>query len=294
MNDPAAAGRSYAAGDEKMRVLHRLDVREGPTGEGDDTDTRIGIVVDVETTSTIMHLGAVIELAVRRFRFDRQGVITHIDRGHEWLEDPGTPLTHETTAITGLTDADLVGREIDEHEAAHLLRSASLVIAHHAAFDRPYVERRLVKARGLPWACSFRQIDWRSRKFDGRTLGYLLQQTGFFFERGHRAGMDVDALVQLLRHRFPDGTTALAELIERSPMPSWVVRAVGAGFVAKDALKERGYRWDPERRLWWTEVEDDVRTAEEFWLAANVYAAGLDARSMGPDFEKVTAAERFL
>ncbi len=294
MNSPVSAGRNNAVGKEQTRVLHMLNVREGVTGEGDDSDTRLGIVVDVETTSTIVHLGAVIELAVRRFRFDRQGVITHIDGGHTWLEDPGTPLTLETTAITGLTDADVVGRKIDEPEAVGLLQSASLVIAHHAAFDRPYVEHRLAGARGLNWACSFRQVDWRAHGFDGRTLGYLLQQTGFFFERGHRAGVDVDALVQLLRHRFQNGTTALAELLEWSAMPSWIVRAAGAGFAAKDALKERGYRWDPEMRLWWTEVQDVTRTAEEFWLAENVYAAGKGARSMGPHFEQVTAAERFL
>ncbi len=47
-------------------------------------------------------------------------------------------------------------------------------------------------------------------------------------------------------------------------------------------------------RLWWTEVQDVTRTAEEFWLAENVYAAGKGARSMGPHFEQVTAAERFL
>jgi DNA polymerase-3 subunit epsilon len=294
MDQPEAAGRVDAAGEEKTRVLHRLDVGEGPTGIGDDQDASVGIAIDVETTSTIVDVGSVIELAVRRFRYDRHGVITHIDRGHAWLEDPGEPLSATTTSLTGLTDRDVAGKRVDEAGAVTLLRSASIVIAHHAAFDRPFVERRLEGARGLDWACSFRQVDWRARGFDGRTLGYLLQQTGFFFKKGHRAGTDVDALVQLLRHRFDDGTTALAELLQRSAMPSWIVRADGAGFAAKDALKERGYRWDPDRRLWWAEVEYDARTSEEFWLAENVYAAGKGARSMGPDFKQVTAAERFL
>ncbi|NLS27276.1 hypothetical protein S2M10_22710 [Sphingomonas sp. S2M10] len=294
MDKPDSAGRSDAAGGKKTRVLHRLDVRPGSTGEGDLQNIRIGIAVDAETTSTIVDKGAVIKLAARRFRFDRQGVITDIDDVHAWLEDPGTPLTPQITAITGLTDADLSGKSIDEGRATSLLRSASLVIAHHAAFDRPWVERRLPAASGLNWGCSFRQVDWRAQGFDGRTLGYLLQQTGYFFERGHRAATDVDALVQLLRHRFDDGTTALGELLRRSAELSWIVRAHGAGYAAKDALWARGYRWDAVQRVWWTEIEDDARTAEEFWLAENVYAAGKGARSMGPDFERVTAAERFL
>lgn len=289
----ASAGRTDAAGDDKTRILHKLDVLEGPTGKGDHRDTRVGVAVDVETTSTIVTLGAVIELAVRSFRFDSHGVVTHIGAVHSWREDPGVPLTSETTAMTGLSDDDVVGERIDDTAATRLLRSASFVIAHHAGFDRPYVERRLEDARGLDWACSFCQVDWRARGFDGRTLGYLLHQAGYF-HNGHRAAADVDALVQLLQHQSADGTTVLAELVGRAEMPSWIVRADGAAFAAKDALRERGYRWDADRRTWWTEVEDKARTPEEFWLAKNVYAAGLGARAMGPDFQQVTAAERFL
>lgn len=293
MKKLATAGRSDVAGDEEARVLHRLDVREGPTGDGDDRDTGIGVAVDVETTGTVVHLGAIVELALRPFRFDADGVITDIGPISSWTEDPGHPLTPETVAITGLTDDDVAGRRIDDVEATRLLRSASCVVAHHAAFDRPYVEHRLPGARGLDWACTFRQVDWRGRGFDGRALGYLLQQAGYFF-RPHRAAADVDALVQLLRHRADDGTTVLAELLGRMRAPSWMVYADGASFDAKDVLKARGYRWDPDRRAWWTEIADDTRTAEEFWLATNVYAAGCGARAMAPRFEMITAADRFL
>ena len=293
MEKLASAGRTDAACDEKTRVLHRLDVREGTTGRGDDCNTRVGVVVDVETTGTIVMLGAIIELALRSFRFDRNGVVTYIEPVYSWREDPGVPLSSETAAITGLSDADVVGERIDDAEATRLLRSASLVIAHHAGFDRPYVERRLEEVRGLDWACSFRQVDWRARGFDGRTLGYLLHQAGYFHV-GHRAAADVDALLQLLQHQSTDGKTVIAELVERAEKPSWIVRAEGAAFAAKDTLKERGYRWDADRRTWWIEVEDQARTPEEFWLARNVYAAGLGSRAMGPEFEQVTAAERFL
>lgn len=293
MDKLASAGRHDAAGEEKTRVLQRLDVREGLTGEGDDGSTRVGIAIDVETTSTVFEDGVIIELAMQPFRFDREGIITYIGDPSSWLEDPGVPLSRETIAITGLTDGEVSGQRIDETEATQLLRSASMVVAHHAAFDRPHVERRLPDARGLDWACSFRQVDWRARGFDGRTLGYLVQQSGYFF-RLHRAAADVDALVQLLRHRAEDGTTVLAELVGRMREPSWMVYADGASFDVKDVLKARGYRWDPDRRAWWTEIADDTRTAEEFWLATNVYAAGCGARAMAPRFEMVTAADRFL
>jgi DNA polymerase III subunit epsilon len=277
--------------DPSVRVLHRLDVQEGPTGEGAEKGPHVALVLDVETTGLDFERDAIIELAMRRVRYDDRGVITHIDRAYEWTEDPGKPIPPEIAALTGLRDEDVAGRLIDDDAATRLLRSASVIIAHHSRFDRRWVERRLESAQGLAWACSMEQIDWRSRGFDGRSLGFLLCQAGWFHD-GHRAGVDVDAVIQLLRHPFEDGRTALADLLERSARPSWVVRAVGADFSVKDLLRSRGYRWDPSRKTWWTEVTDDDRMREEFWLAANVYSTS--ARALGPTFEEISAKTRFL
>ncbi|USR00324.1 hypothetical protein [Sphingomonas aerolata] len=170
--------------------------------------------------------------------------------------------------------------------------SASVVVAHNAAFDRPWIERRLEDAGDLDWACSMSQIDWRGNGFDGLALGHLLGQTGWFHE-AHRGPADVDAVIQLLRHSFADGATALSSLRTRSATPSWIVRATGASFDVKELLRERAYRWDPARRVWWKEIEVGERSAEEFWLAANVYSAGRGARSMGPTFDEMNAAARF-
>lgn len=278
-------------GDPSVRILHKLVLEEGPTGEGTGKGPHVGLVLDVETTGLDFERDAIIELAMRRFRYDDHGVITHIDRGYEWTEDPGKPIPPEIAALTGLRDDDVVGRLIDDDAATRLLHSASLVIAHHSRFDRRWVERRLEDAQGLAWACSMEQIDWRSRGFDGRSLGFLLCQTGWFHD-GHRASADVDAVIQLLRHPFEDGSTALSDLLERAAQPSWVVRAVGADFSVKDLLRGRGYRWDAGRKVWWTEVPDHERTREEFWLAANVYSTS--ARALGPTFEEISATTRFL
>lgn len=285
----AAAGGMNAS---DVRVLHRVDLTEGPTGSGDLANTRVGVAVDIETTGKVMETGGIIELALRRFRFDMDGVITHVDRSYCWREDPGVPIPDEIVRLTGIIDDGVAGERIDQELAVQLLRSASVVVAHNAAFDRPWIERRLDGVGDLDWACSMSQVDWRNRGFDGLGLGYLLCQAGWFHD-AHRGASDVDALIQLLRHRFGDGRTALSLLLERAARPSWILRAHGAAFEVKDVLRGRGYRWDAGRRVWWTEVADEGRTAEEFWLAANVYAAGKDARSMGPAFEEVSAATRF-
>jgi DNA polymerase-3 subunit epsilon len=65
----------------------------------------------------------------------------------------------------------------------------------------------------------------------------------------------------------PDQPRYLEQLIIASTKPSYRIRAVGTPFAAKNALKERRYRWDPEVRCWWTTVTHDNLTAEEAWLA---------------------------
>ncbi|MBD8546725.1 DNA polymerase III subunit epsilon [Sphingomonas sp. CFBP 8760] len=275
-----------------VRVQYRLDVQDGSTGVGNGSDTRIGVVVAARATGESPTRTTIIDLAMRRFRFDRTGVVTHVDRVYRWYEDPGVAIPPDVAAVTGLTDADVAGRGIKDEVAVRLLRSACIVISHRAAADRPRIERRLEGVGDLAWACSMTQIDWRSNGFDGVELGHLLRQAGWFHE-GRGAGADVDAVIQLLRHRFDD-RTALTILIKAATQPSWMVRAVGAAFDVKDMLKERGYRWDLDRRVWWREVSDDARIAEELWLAANVYAVPAGARAMGPDIEPITAATRFL
>jgi DNA polymerase-3 subunit epsilon len=61
-------------------------------------------------------------------------------------------------------------------------------------------------------------------------------------------------------------------------------------------LRARGYRWDaaPGCKVWWLEVADDDLVKEQFWLAANVYAADARPQKLGPEVVRVTPRTRFL
>lgn len=276
---------------DDVRILRRLDIREGLTGIGGKVDTGIGVVVDCETTG-IGDDDVIVELALRRFRHDPDGVIVKIDRAYSWLEDPGSPLPDDIVRLTGLTDEALKGQSIDEDAVRRLLMSADFVCAHNAVFDRRKFERRIAGIENLAWACSCNDIDWRGRGFDGRSLGWLLAQVGFY-HGAHRATDDVDAVIALLGHDFGPGETALGEMLERACAPSWRIWAVGAAFELKDRLRARGYRWDSMSKTWWREVSDSGRAEEEWWLAAQVYAVDANPKALGPRIERVTWRERY-
>jgi DNA polymerase-3 subunit epsilon len=241
MFEPSAIAKMVAAieatGD--FRVLRRLTLDDVAAPQAAGENTSVGVVVDVETTGVEPEQHKIIELALRRFRFDAAGVIVKLDRSHAWLQDPGAPLDKEIAALTGLTDANLAGQAIDDAAATKLLNSAAVVIAHHAAFDRRFVERRLPEASGLAWACSCHEIDWQAAGFHGVGLGWLLAQAGYFFNGAHRAGADVDAVIALLRLELPTGGTPLKELIATASTPGWSVRAAGAHFDVKDKLRSK-------------------------------------------------------
>lgn len=285
--DNAARLRRALERPDDFRVLQRIVVEEGDTGEGDADDissgSGVGVVVDVETMGFDLERDPIIELGLRRFRHDSKGVITKIDRPYSWREDPGRPIPPEITRVTGLRDVDVAGQAIDEEAVARLITNTGVCIAHHAAFDRPRIERRVPALAGHPWACSMAEIPWAEHGFEGVRLGSLLNGCGFFHDP-HRAIADVDAAIGLLRHRFDGGRAALSLMLERASQPSWVVRALGANFNVKDLLKARGYRWGTQGSFWWREVYQAEREAEEWWLAANIYAVSASPKRLGPEW----------
>lgn len=279
--------------DGAHRVLRKLAVGEGRTGVPFyGGATAIGAVVDVETTGLDPSKDVVIELAVRRFRYDRHGRILKLDCCYSWFEDPGVPLSPEIARLTGLTDAGLAGQVLDQEIATRLLKSSDLVIAHNAAFDRKFVERRLPEASGLAWACSMREVNWSEAGFDGRSLGWLGVQAGWFHD-AHRASGDVDAVIALLSHGLPDGRTVLAELAERSAQPLMRVEAIGADYSVKDELRNRGYRWNPDSKAWWKDVSPSALFEEEAWLGRSVYGLQGGARLFAPRITEISARERY-
>lgn len=231
------------------------------------------LVLDTETTGLNASRDKVIELALLAFDLDlATGQPAGLLEVYDGLEDPGTPLSAEVQQLTGISCDMLRGQRLDEARVAQLLAGAQLVIAHNAAFDRPFVEARLPAFAELDWACSFADIDWKRQGRDSAKLSALAMALGWFYD-AHRAEMDCHALLAVLRPPLPLGErNGLLHLVEAAGRPSYRLQATGAPFEAKDLLKARNYRWDGNLRVWFTPLKDEpALLAEAQWLKAQVY-----------------------
>lgn len=239
-------------------------------------ETRVGLCLDTETTGLSHRDDRIIELGIVAFEYepDTAQIIRVIDR-YNGFEDPGAPLSREIIEITGITDAMVQGQRLDDERVNNLAVQASLVIAHNAAFDRPFVEARFPVFARIPWACSLMQIDWQAERLQARSLEYLLFKFGWCIN-AHRALDDAEGVLGLLLDSLPQsGVPAFQALLERAGESVSRLYAIGAPFDKKDLLKLRGYRWhdgaDGKPKCWWTTVAEAQEQEELSFLSKEIY-----------------------
>lgn len=278
---------------DDFRLLERIPITRPSlslpyslsSGKGDEK--RI-VFLDTETTGLSPESDVIIELGLVAASFSPSAnKLVSIDCIVSTYEDPGKPLSPYITELTGITDDMVKGRKMDEKEVAAHLKDAFLIVAHNAAFDRPFFEKRFPGCSGKRWACSLCGIDWNSLGFKNLKLEELLHKTGYFFE-AHRASVDCLALAWLLHVR----SDALADLMAKAEKKTVTVQAFGAPFDAKDALKARGYRWHDgttgPNRHWWKDIAEEELAGEKAFLD-ELYAHASDRAG----FSYKTAADRF-
>jgi len=271
------------------KVLRRLVPRDD-WGTASTSETQRVIVLDTETTGLDAKNERIIELAMLSVLVDTTtgqpvGPVTT----YESFEDPGKPIPPAITEITGIDDSMVLGQRIDDARVAELVQAADLIVAHNAGFDRPFVEARLPVFATRAWNCSFAGIDWKAQGSGSAKLEFLAHERGWFYD-AHRALVDCHALLQVLATPLKNGQSGLQQLLQGASNTRYKLRATGAPFEAKDALKARGYRWDNENRVWWTTLMGQAALQQEAdWLKANAY----NGRSARVQIEAQTALVQF-
>ncbi|MBS1086951.1 3'-5' exonuclease [Gluconobacter sphaericus] len=273
----ALANRLEAS--ENYRVLRRLRpsvLSDRPEGRG----LRTGLFVDLETTGLDPQQDEIIEIGMVPFIYRIDGILLETLPAFSRMREPSIPVPSLVQDLTGLTPEHLAGQTVSADEVAAFASDASLVIAHNATFDRPFLERFCPAFINRPWACSMKDVPWDQAGFEGRKLGHLGLQAGFFFD-GHRAVDDCHAAIALLGHTgFPESRSALSLLLERARTVWKRLWAEYAPFELKDILKARGYRWndgsDGRPKAWFVdrppeEVEDEI-----LFLRTEIYQREID------------------
>ncbi|XUR38414.1 DNA polymerase-3 subunit epsilon (plasmid) [Rhizobium leguminosarum bv. trifolii] len=254
--------------------------------------SRLGVILDTETTGLNHRSDEIIEIGAVAFTFNDDGAIGDIVGIYGGLQQPSRPIPPEITRLTGITDAMVEGQLIDIQSLRTLIEPADLIIAHNAGFDRPFCEAFSKIFTGKAWACSVSEIDWSARGFEGTKLGYLVGQAGYFHE-GHRAVDDCHALLEILDREQHDGESPFTELYRASQRSRIRVFAEHSPFEMKDHLKARGYRWsdgsDGRLKSWWIEVGEEDLNDELSYLRSDIYRWA----EAEPPMVRLTAFDRF-
>jgi len=274
----------------EFRVLRKLSFRQHfstPTEV-----SKVGILLDVETTGLDTASDEVVELGMVKFSYHPDGTVATVLDSFSSFNEPTQSIPDDAIKFHGITNEMTAGHKIDGDAITAFASDAAVIIAHNASFDRKFAERYWPVFATKPWACSVNQIEWRAHGFEGSRLGYLLGGIGMF-HRSHRAVDDCHALLEILAHTIPGpDRTALSLLLENARRKTVRIWAEQAPFDLKDELKKRGYRWSPgdegRPRAWYVDIDEAKRDQEIAYLRQSIYLRDVDVFT-----QTLSAIDRF-
>ena len=222
-----------------------------PRSVGGDARIRYCALLDTETTGLNPETDKTIEVAVMLFD------VKHAQPVASFASLIKSD-SNEAHAINGippemlleLQDPELVWRAV-----RWVIGHAQIVIAHNASFDRQFVPDL-----GKPWVCSEEDITWPNSNKGGRggSLAHLALSLGLGVASANRAMADVDTLSRILTRLAEKGHDLEAMLVH-AMRPKAMFHSL-APFEMKDVVKNNGFRWDPDRKIWWRRMAvDDVK-----------------------------------
>lgn len=278
-----------------FQVLKRVPMQLKAHAAQPSSKVFMTTIIDLETMGMDASQHEIIELGMLSFLFSNEDGILEIKNTYNELNDPGKPIPHEITKITGIHNEDVMGKAINWDFVLQVLKESHLIICHNAQFDRNFLELQTpekIKERvtSLPFGCTIKDIDWKERDYESTKLDYLNWKLGYFYD-GHRAINDCWATLNLLLQE----PGAFDELKGRVRKRQTLICAENAPFDKKDLLKNRLYRWSDGTgklpKTWWTIVDNDVLTEEKAWLDNEIYKQENKSNTL-PQSE-ITARNRY-
>ncbi len=186
-----------------------------------------------------------------------------------YLVVPSIPMGDEAKKITGLKESDFkfaVSKEKLTTKLNWFLENCDFVMAHNAKFDKPFAEK-IVGLQMSTWLCTRVDIEYDEVMHKAKNLVTLAATHGFLNPFPHRALFDVLTMLKIASNYD------IGAIIERSKVP--VVKVISrAPYDRKDEVKNAGFHWDAQKKIWFTEVKEcDIAKAKwdfPFYIAEEV------------------------
>lgn len=223
-------------------------------------------ILDTETTGFHLESNNIIELAILKLLVNKDGTLEgYVDHYHSY-QDPGEEIPDYITAITGITQEMVKGKNIDLNKVKEYLNDADYIVAHNAKFDRQFMKKMELTNKEQKWLCSYQMIDWLKLGYPSAKLELLAHAHGFFVD-AHSALNDVVALAYLLFRRFDGGLPYFSTLLEAANKEYKKIVFFNLPYDMKDIVKNRGYKWDSNKKCWYT-ITYDIDSERE-WVKEN-------------------------
>lgn len=247
--------------------------------------------IDVETTGLDYKKEEIIELGLIVLAVGKTSAkIYEVLYKKSHLQEPSKELSEKIQKITNIKMSDLVGKKIDVEEINQQLLDVSVVVAHNAGFDRPFVEKIIPIAKLKIWSCTYSQIPWDNYGFPEKSLKNLCFYHGFYFE-AHRAVSDCEATIALATMTAPDSTeNYLSKLLEKASQKSLFLIARKTDYKFKDFFRENSFNWSDSFNYKIYE-ENDLELAQQMLdkLVDTVYSD----RLVGAEIIEIDIHEKF-
>jgi len=209
-----------------------------------EEETKVGAMIDVETTGLNPDTDEIIQLAISFFRYTPSGVIVEMPYDYCAYNEPIlNEISPEIQMVTGITPDMVAGHKIDVAHIEKCMSKVSLCVAHNARFDRRFMEHLSPAFSVIPWACSMNDIDWLSHGFVVKNLFYIMTRMGFNMSGNHAADFDVLATITAVSQNTAAGTPYFAELLANARRPSWRFYVKNTRYEDGDKFRERNYKW---------------------------------------------------
>ena len=222
--------------------------------------------VDFETTGLSMENDRITEVGAVLWDTDRKAPLKVLS---QYVYDKDYPeLTPEITQLTGITQGDLLkyGRLPGQvlPELISLMDEADFVVAHNGTnFDRPMLEAHMQRLGimykdDVAWIDSSTDVNY-PKSISVRKLSYLATEHGFLNPFPHRALFDVMTMLKIISCYDTN------EIVNLSKSPNITIRA-HVSYDDRALASGRGYRWNPENKMW-------LKTVKELFLASEIAEA---------------------